>query len=307
MQVPDVVFDAFEDDLADDSTDMVDVLWECVAPRLASMRRARTAVLLTVASPQDRYGRRGRLHTLLHGESGTGKSVLRDWIADALDARKTGPKASEAGLKGSTKGGVYSPGTLPKADGGFFAPDELDEFSREDRGALLEAMSEGSFHISQDSVDIDVPAEVTVVAACNRTERFRAELLDRFDFTIEMEQYGADETSEVTGKLYDDFYRSFIQGESIESRNPLLPYLEWTREYEPDASERTIDACKLIADHLIHECGEAGDIRGKESLMRTAYTWARLNRDPLSPTYFKKAAGFIHPEHADEILELAVE
>jgi len=303
MQVDPRVLDTFGDAIENDSTDMVDVLWQYVAPEMASMERARRATLLTAASPRDRNGYRGRLHTLLAGEAGTGKSVLRDWLASALDAAKLGPKSTQAGLKGSSSGQTYTPGALATQNGNHIALDELDEFDRRDRGALLEAMAEGEYHVNAAGIDRDIPAEVTVVAACNRTSEFRDELLDRFDFVVDVEEYDADDTVEVTDTVYDGWADAFDgQGSGVEA-NPLVSYLPWVRTYEVEIDPSVVEECTDVATYLVREHGETGDIRGKEAILRAAYTWARLNREPLSQYHYLRAAAFIHPEYAADLRE----
>lgn len=272
----------------------LDWLWEHVAPGMAERRRARTAVLLMLASPGDRGGHRGRLHVLLPGEPGTGKSVLRDWVRHTFSGSVSiSPDSSEAGLRYDAN--LHEPGALHQAHGGVLCIEELDKFKKSERDALYEAMSEGIYEVKKSGIDQEFQAETRVLAVCNDTP-FKPAFLDRFDFYIEMDGYDESDTLTVTERVYSDFRRSFIDGEGSEER-PLLPdYLAWVQAFAPSMDDASFGAITEAMGTLVGHSDEfIGDIRQKEAYLRTAFTIARLNRRDIYLEDWVRAVDIIHP------------
>lgn len=299
--------DQFEDMVSDSETDMVEALWPHVHPDMAAMERARKGVLLTLASHTDQAGRRGRCHTLLVGPPGTGKTELRNWVKYNIpEAHGIGPKSSEAGLKGDFSKDPPEPGALNLAHGGVLCVEELDKFSKSERDALYEAMSEGEYEVNQTDVRETYPAEVRVIATANSTEKFADAILDRFDFVVELDEYDAEETDEVTEQLYETWWETFISGER-QTEEPVLPeYLKWIEVHEPGGDQETLERIQSMRQHLIHDGGFTGEIRQKEAYLRIAFTVAKLNRRDITPYDYQRAIEIIHPEEANGSLKLAL-
>lgn len=295
--VPKRVLDTFGDVLDDPETDMIDAVAPFVAPTLSGRHRARKAVVCTVAAPRDRQSKRGRVHVLLHGPGGTGKTVLRDWVKNTYDdAMAVGAKSSGAGLKGSTTGGKYKPGALTMADGGIICIDELDKIDADDRKALYESMSEGEYEINQAGVHSTFDARVSVVATANDIDRFSGPLLDRFDFVVEVPEYDEAETVDVTHDVYDDFVAAFIDGDLVTEKDIVRELTDWCSTFEPDlaAGDTTLSNIKTVAERLVRQFGATGNIRTKEGYLRVAYTLARLNREDLAVDHFRRAIQLVH-------------
>jgi len=267
---------------------------------MSRRERARKAVLLVAASNADKNGIRGRLHVLLHGPPGTGKTALRDWCKHAIPgAQGIGSKSSEAGLKGDASGGEFTPGALTLAHGSMLCIEELDKFAKSERDALYEAMSEGAFEVNQGEIRETYPAEVRTVATCNDTSKFRDAIVDRFDFVVEMDDYNADETVEVTETLYNNFEKAFIEGEPVKDKKVVPEYLQWVETFEPGATDGAMDKIRKMTNYLIQSEGHVGNIRGKTGWLRGAYAVAKLNRRDLTPDDFITAVELM--ENSDDI------
>ena len=292
---------------ADDDGDVLEELWPYVNPSMSGRERARKAVLLTVASHTDKNGMRGRLHTLMHGPPGTGKTHLRDWARNQIEgAYGVGPKSSEAGLKGDASGKELTPGALAMAHGSVLCIEELDKFKKSERDALYEAMSDGKFEVTQGEIREVVPAEVRTVATCNHVEKFADAMVDRFDFVIEMPEYDAEETVDVADTLYGNFEQAFIKGEPVTDDRIIPQYLAWVETYEPGAEDGCMDTIRKMRDFLIKREGFAGSIRKKEAWLRCAYTIAKLNRRDMRPDDFVTAITLMHPEKDVEKYLIAI-
>ncbi|MHA1289845.1 MAG: hypothetical protein ACTSPB_20895, partial [Candidatus Thorarchaeota archaeon] len=58
--------------------DAIDYWYKFVAPAVCGHDRVKKAILIQIASPDDTKNSRGRMHILLEGEPGTGKSMFRE-------------------------------------------------------------------------------------------------------------------------------------------------------------------------------------------------------------------------------------
>jgi len=285
------------EEIANSDENAIELLWEEVAPHMAQRERARKAALLCLASHADKAGMRGRLHLLMVGPPGTGKTELRNWVRSNFpDAHGIGPKSSEAGLKGDASGDELTPGALSMAHGGILCIEELDKFSKSERDALYGSMSEGEYEINQAEIRRLIQAEIRAIATCNSTDPFKPAFRDRFDFVVEMDEYDAAETVQVSDKLMDGFMSAFVNGEVAADEQLLPAYLRWIAPYEPGAAEGYQETVGKMKNHLIRRCGLTGSIREKQSWLRTAYTIAKLNRRDMIPDDFIRAVGLLHPD-----------
>lgn len=296
----------FEEWLADDTTNCVDRLWRHVAPDMSGRRRARTATLLMLASEGDRGGFRGRLHVLLYDEDegGTGKSALGEWVKREMpDAHGCGPGSSEAGLKYNANTG--QPGKLAMAHRGVLRIEEFEKFSRNDRKATYESMSEGYFEVDKGGVNTEFPAEVRVLAMSNSPGAFDGPLMDRFDFAIEMEEYDAEETITIGKRRYEVFRDNFVREEHTGSEALLPQFLSYIGGFRPGYPDSTHQRIVSMLDTLVREADQEGEIRQKEAYIRCAYTIAKLNLRDITPEDWAYAVDIMHPDiDAAELFDL---
>lgn len=289
---PDLV-DRFEDLVSQDDYDPVNYWSEYINPKLVDMERCKKAALLTVASHGDQYGDRGRVHTLFEGEPGTGKSKLRLWLVSKLGAGSASQRTTDVGLTGDARGDEITPGALPKNDKGVLTIDELDEFKPKDRQGLLEAMSEGIVEIEAGGMSATMDARVRVVAAANSVEQFSPELLDRFDFHIQLDKPEGEERKEIAESQIDTWFRE----KDGYSGQELQQYLNWIRPYEPDFPQDAREkASSFIGSYIDLDQNGDGGVRQDESIIRVAYTIAKLARTDLRAEYVPRAMILVNPE-----------
>lgn len=284
--------DVFEDIVSDPEYDALNYWSARLNPKLVGMDRVKKATLVSVASHGDEYGDRGRAHTLLEGAPGTGKSKLFMWVSTKLGARSVSQRTTDVGLTGDARGDEITPGALPKADHGVLCIDELDEFKPKDRQGLLEAMSEGVVKIEAGGMSASFDARVRVLAAANSVDNFSPELLDRFDFHFKLEQPEGEERKEIA----DNIVRSWFREKDGYQGQHLSDYLRWVKGYRPDFPDESREvAYDFISTYIDLDADDHG-IRGDESVVRVAYTLAKLSRTELRPEYVPRAMMLINPD-----------
>lgn len=278
--------------------DAVDFWARKINPKAEGLMHVKRAILLCLASPPDTAGDRGRIHVLLYGAPGSAKTILRTWVANQLGAGSCSQRTTKVGLMGSASGAEIVPGALPRNHGGVLTIDELDKFSRQDRQGLLEAMEEGVVEVEAGGKSERFPAEVRVIACANRIKEFSPELMDRFDFIFPMEIPSGDAEKAVVSSIVHTWFREkpWYDGKLLNQ------YLTWIQAYRPEISDDVRKKAEALLLRLIeledlheetHEqegggsdakpLGKRGTlgsrgIRARESILRIAYTLARLNR-----------------------------
>ncbi len=281
----------FEKMLAD-GTDMLDYWSKWINPKIDGMLAVKKALLLCMASHGDRWGDRGRIHVLLYGSPGGAKSVLMEWIVYSIGAEFVSQRASKVGLTGDASGNEIMPGALPRANGGILCIDELDKFSHKDRQGLLDAMEQGKVKIDVGKISTVLAAEVRVVSAANRIDDFSPELLDRFDFKFELQPVTGDEEKKMTCSIVDNFFRSKEGYDGISLKN----YLTWIGSYEPQISPVVREKIKtLMCMYLDLDEAMRGSPRKKQTILRVAYTIAKLNKRELRVSDVIAAIQTINP------------
>lgn len=183
-------------------------LVQSVAPTIFGMDIIKQAVILQLFGGvrkrfEDNTYVRGEIHILLFGDPGTAKSQILKYAVNLS------PKSIYASGKGSSAAGLTAAavkdefsegrwsleaGTLVLADGGLAAVDELDKMSREDSGAMHEAMEQQSVSIAKAGINATLMSRCAILGAANpkygRYEEgegfkeqtdFPASLLSRFD------------------------------------------------------------------------------------------------------------------------------
>lgn len=285
-------------DRLDSGQNAVDWLWQHVAPDMAERRRARTCALLTIASPLDRNGFRGRSHLLLYddGVGGTGKSALGDWVKYRLpDAFGCGPDSSEAGLKYNAN--VGKPGKLAMAHTGVLRIEEFEKFDRSDRQATFESMSEGTFEVDKGGVNETFPAETRIIALTNGKDWFSDPLKSRFDYAVEMPEYDEAETITVAHTIQDTFRERFVRNNGGGNADaPLLSYINWCWGIDPGLDDDVHERVRDGVERLVRETDKTGEIRKKTGYLRTSYTIARLNRRDIRFEDWLRAVDIMEPD-----------
>ena len=265
-----------------EETDCLDYWSEYIAPELKYRDRAKKAVLIMLASPEDNYGNKGRVNMLAYGPPGTGKSVIKNYLVDKFGAESIdGPRVSKADITYNKSTDEF--GQLPKAHKGILVVEESDEMDNAPLGAALTSLGEsGEIEIR----DRTIPAEAQGVFLSNfnsvsaAQSQWSMEAVNRFDFTIEFNRL-SEEEKDATLSWHYEYFR---QPKPDENEDLLLKYLKMCRSYTPEVED--LDKIQEFKEDNINSIE---NIREGLSIMNIAWIIARLNMSSLKLEHYKKA------------------
>ncbi|KYK23586.1 hypothetical protein AYK21_02315 [Thermoplasmatales archaeon SG8-52-2] len=238
------------------------------------------ALLLGVTN--DRPNMRMRLHILLCGGPGTGKSEFLGWWQQKMNGFLINSElTSKTGLVGDARGKKIHPGLLAQCNGNVLLADELDKMSLDDQNGLLQTMEEGEYVITKGKNRQTFKAEIRVIASCNDINKIQKPLVDRFDFPFSVERVSRIQRAEYVSDIIDSFMGKNARDYSLVVKG----YLNWARKARTriDPNEETAIK-KAIKNYILNadENIEGISYRSLEfSILRIAYALALLERSNI--------------------------
>ncbi len=238
----------------------------------------------------DRPNLRMRLHILLCGGPGTGKSELLNWWRRKMDGVLVNSElTSKTGLVGDARGKTIHPGLLARSNGSVLLVDELDKMSIKDQNGLLQAMEEGEYIITKGKNRQAFKAEVRVIATCNDINKIQKPLVDRFDFPFKVARISRIKRAEYVSDIIDSFMGKNAKDYSL----VVKAYLNWAKNAKTridPADEPAIK--KAIKNYILNTDAniEGVSYRSLEfSILRIAYALALLERSKITESHINFA------------------
>lgn len=273
------------------SNNPLNYLPQYIAPQLVGREWywIRRGALLTLVTQNDLHTR-VRLHMLLVGAPGTGKTEFLLWMQECFQGMLINAEfTSKVGLIGNARGSIIKPGLLADYDGNILLIDELDKMSPKDQNGLLQAMEEGTFCIIKGSHRQRYKSEIRVISTANILKKIQKPLLDRFDFIFYVGMSTRRERANNVNKIID----SFMSGQKNDYTKTIVEYLKWIENHNANMSpddEFTIR--NMIEDYILNTKTNIHLISYRSlelSILRIAYAMAKLEKKTMNSEYIKNA------------------
>jgi len=275
-----------------ESEDMLDYWASRINPKVVGMEDEKRATALCLASHNDKFGDRGRLHLLLYGDPGTAKTLILDWAVFKLGAVGASMRSSQVGLTADASGNEVTLGALPRANNGIICIDEIEKFDQKSLQGLLEALEEGRIHIDVGKTHTVIDAKVRCLACANDTRKLSRELMDRFDFKIEVHKPELEFKRKIMRSRIKYWFREKEGYDGINLKN----YLRWIQGFEPGISNSVRDTWMKLMEMYLMLTESDASIREEESMIRIATTLAKMHHRDAIPEDMLRAIKIRHPD-----------
>ncbi|MBU0762001.1 MAG: minichromosome maintenance protein MCM [Candidatus Altiarchaeota archaeon] len=161
---------------------LIDKMIDSIAPSIYGYNETKEAIALQLFGGRqgkilaDGTKARGDIHLLLIGDPGVAKSRILNFVDDIAPKSiyVTGKGTTGAGLTATAEKDEFNEGAwtlkagaLVLAGGGIACIDEFDKMSKEDRGAMHEAMEQQTISIAKAGITTKFKANTSILAASN--------------------------------------------------------------------------------------------------------------------------------------------
>lgn len=263
--------------------EILNYLVKFVEPRVIDVQGidiVKKVMLLQLFSEKDSTIR-NRIHILLIGEPGTGKTLLLQWQAKVSDGIYRSLRITSAGLSGSLRLTDFNNNEplLMKADGRILCLDEIDKISKDNLDPLLTAMEEGIVTLSGASMDTIYSAKIRVFASSN-SNKFRKELIDRFDYIKYLRKLNFNEITKVISHIIDFSTDKDKQELYFEGMNIIRNHLKKVSNFRPKIINQK-SVSKAISDILSKE-PVVDSVRQSQKWIRFALAYAKMRKTDVT-------------------------
>jgi replicative DNA helicase Mcm len=284
---------------------VIETLSKMFAPSVIGMNIIKKGLLLSaVSTSEDNYinGNRDRIHLLLIGNPGIGKSKI---IKESIKLVPNSRYESSQHASGKSLTAIVSKenedfclrlGPIPLARGSICVLNEIGRISIEDQGFLLDVMEEGEFTINKHGINAKIKSPTVIIASANpigstwssNSKNYDNEKInmndipllqpvrDRFDLKFILK----DLESEQELREYADEKTKHYKEKVADYYPYLRKYIQYARKINPVLTEEARIMLKEYYINLTISLSQSnptfGSKRILETLVRTAKSISKL-------------------------------
>ena len=235
---------------------------------------------------------RERIHILLHGKPGTGKSALMQPLEENWGAKYISMDPSAASLKSDARRKDRGAQIFNKSDGSIVCIDDFELM--QDKNALRDVMEKGQYSDTRGGADEIYDAHCRILAATNDMHKIPVPIVSRFDIVFKFSYPTLSQSMDIVRQM-------LYENEDEINYLPMLNhYIYLVNCHQPKVIEKKkieTQFKKYFQEYGIPtEGGEDGGKEGRwiRSIDRISKSLARLHLSDVGPDVIETALEIKH-------------
>lgn len=237
-------------------------------PNFVGRQDVKRAMLCMLTSPYDSVNRE-RIHVLLYGHPGSGKTAFLENLQSDWNAYFSSSNPKTSSLKGDARRKDRGVQIFQQYTGGILCFDDIELM--EDIDTLRDVMESGKYTITKGGQHDEYDAQCRIIGATNELGHMSDAIKSRFDLVFRFDKPEKDDSIEIWRHILEREARQRIDGLSVDI---LKKHIELSQFWRPSPVDQDVlvDTMGLHFDSK----GTGEDGRWLESVLRIARGMARL-------------------------------
>lgn len=278
----------------------IETFEDLLFPGVAGYHEVKFGLLCLMANVWDGADRE-RIHVLLHGKPGTGKTALMWPLEENWGAKYISMDPSAASLKADARREDRGAMIFNKCDGGIVQVDDFELMKN--KNLLRDVMERGTYSDSKGGIDDEYDAHCRIIAATNDLTRIPAPITSRFDLIFKFDAPTLQQSMDIVRQMLNT-------GENEIDYLPIMRhYIYLVQTHEPTTVEK--DKIEKQFEKYFRKYGLPTDNGpgGKEgrwiaTIIRLSKAIARIHLSDIGPDEIAQALRMKHD--SDEVVKGAL-
>ncbi len=249
-------------------------------PEMVGRTDVKQGILCSLVNPLDTNigksrRRRERIHVLLYGTVGTGKTIPLEYLSQSWGAIYISADPSAATLKGDARRANKGVQIFSAYNGGVICIDDIELMK--DVDLMRDVMESGKYTLDKGGVHEDYDAQCRIIAATNDISDISPAILSRFDLIYDFELPNINESISIAKNLLeiDELHHDIeLNYNFIES------YIKIASQYVPQ-KENKGEIMEIMSQTFNRIGGRSG--RWTASVYRISRAIAKIRMKPMGP------------------------
>jgi len=264
--------------------DATETLSRVFCPEYIGRQDVKRGMLCMLSSPLDTRYHRERIHILLHGYPGCGKTVFLEHLKHNWGAHLSTADPRASSLKGDARRTDLGSQIFRQYSGYPVCLDDIEKMT--DVDILRDVMESGYYTITKGGINEEFEAQCRIVGATNDITSLSTAMKSRFDLVYKFEKPSIHDSVAILR----DMLRREISGEDKElSVDYLKNHMYVSQCWYPDITDP--DTLCEIAEEDMSVYGSGEDGRWLNSILRIARGIARVRLSDIGTDELQVALG----------------
>ena len=267
---------------------------DMVFPSISGYNDVKTCLLCLLANQWDGKNRE-RLHILLYGKPGCGKTALMEPLEKNWGAIYLSMDPSGASLKGDSRKEDNGAKILNQADGRVVCIDDIELMK--EMNVIRDVMERGSYTITKNGKHVEYDARCRFVAATNDIKKMPFPIVSRFDLVFNFSYPTIQQSIDILHSLLED------EEEDINNEALINHYFYLVQTHTPHVTNKA-EVESIVRDNLEEfgaDTGEGKEGRWMAGILRLAKANARIHLGDVGPEQIEWA--LMMKRNSDKVLK----